>query len=88
MKNGLESENISLLFKLRTRMLDVKENFKNLYLDTSCRFCGKSDENQRHLLNCEVIIQHCPELYNDRIVQYDDIYDENPSIQLRVTKLF
>ena len=45
-----------LLFQLRSKMLDVKANFSNLYNnDTTCRTCRKTGiiEDEEHLLHCE-----------------------------------
>ncbi len=42
-------EQISLLFKARTRMLDVKNNFRNKYKDNNCRRCGQTLETQKHV---------------------------------------
>jgi hypothetical protein len=49
----------STIFKARTRMLDVKNNYRNKYRDLVCRGCGKQDETQQHVLEeCETIHQN------------------------------
>ena len=55
-ENRLTKDDCQLLFKLRTKMLDVKSNFSNLYEnDVVCRTCNKLDsiEDEDHLLTCE-----------------------------------
>ena len=55
-ENRLTKDDCQLLFKLRTKMLDVKSNFSNLYEnDLVCRTCNKLDsvEDEDHLLKCE-----------------------------------
>ena len=55
-ENMLHKSDSQLLFKLRTRMLDVKSNFLNYYNNNvTCRTCGVPDsiENEQHLLKCE-----------------------------------
>ena len=43
-ENILQKNDCQLLFKLRSRMLDVKTNFEKLYnKDLSCRTCRKAD---------------------------------------------
>ena len=69
-------------------MLDVKINFKNFYTDDKCRLCKNEQENQSHLLNCSELIKNCPELYNDMIVKYDDLFSENIKKQHRVIELY
>ena len=68
-------------------MLDVKINFRNFYADLKCRLCKIEDEDQNHLLNCSELLKNCPELYNDMIVKYDDIFSDNIKKQHRVTQL-
>ena len=64
----------ALLTKLRTRMIDVKNNSKNNYQNImSCDLCGEF-EDQKHLLNCKVLIENCEALFNDSIVEYEDIF--------------
>ena len=82
------TKEICLLFKIRTRMLDVKINFRNFYADNKCRLCEIEEETQNHLLNCPELIKNCPELYNDMIVKYEDIFSDNVKKQHRVTKLY
>ena len=74
------------IFKIRTRMIDVKLNFKSQYLDTKCNFCSE-EESQDHLLDCQTIIQHCKELYNDTVVEYEDIF-KNAKKQSQMANLF
>ena len=66
----------ALLFKNRTRMVDVRENVKNKYLnmDYKCDLkCGESDDEQ-HILDCIVLIENCDALYNDFTVRYEDLF--------------
>lgn len=46
----LNRKEASTIFKLRTRMLDVKCNYKGSYTNLSCRLCGISQETQDHIL--------------------------------------
>ena len=46
-----------LLFKLRSRTLDVKENFRNKDKDPWCISCGLARETQSHLLECPEILK-------------------------------
>ena len=56
--NMLLKSDCQLLFQLRSKMLDVKCNFSNLYNnDTTCRTCKKTEivEGEEHLLHCEAL---------------------------------
>ena len=45
-----------LLFKLRSRTLDVEQNFKNQKQSPWCLTCGLFPETQGHLLQCPEIV--------------------------------
>ena len=62
-----------LLFKLRSRMLDVKTNFENLYeQDLLCRTCRKPDaiEKENHLLECDMLKSEA----ETESVVFDDVF--------------
>ena len=39
----------STIFAARTRMIDVKTNYRNKYKDTKCRMCNTEEETQKHI---------------------------------------
>ena len=45
-----------LLFKLRSRTLDVKANFRGQNSDILCISCGLFSETQSHLLQCPQLV--------------------------------
>ena len=54
------------MFSFRTRMVDVKCNYKNKYTDHSCPLCKIEEDTQEHLLACSVInTQPSEVLYTD-----------------------
>ena len=71
--NKLNREHISNIFKARTRMLDIKNNFRSKYTDLKCRGCGQSDETQEHIL------ETCTKIHvdNDHKVNLQEIFTEN-----------
>ena len=83
----LTKEQKSLLFNLRFRMIKVKMNFKNMFINNACDLCKKDEDTTQHILECEVLINNCSQLYNDRIVRYQDIFG-NIQAQIRAVKLF
>ena len=77
-----------LLFKLRTRMTNVKSNFKSMHTDISCKFCKKdTPETDAHLLDCLFFINSCSQLNEDNIVEHEDIFMDIEA-QIRVTKIY
>ena len=80
----LTRQQASAIFKAKTRMLQIKENYKGKYQKSpnklKCRACKKEDETQQHILNeCEII--HTD---NALKVQKDDLKSEKPE-ELRKT---
>ena len=76
----LNRSRASTLFQARTRMLNIKNNFRNLYNNTTCRACGLHDETQHHILSeCKMIHTN-----NETIVNKQDLFNDNID-QLRIT---
>ena len=64
-----------LLFKLRSRTLDVKQNFKNQHRDPWCLSCGLFQETQSHLLQCPALVPKLSYLIgNHSNINENDIY--------------
>ena len=77
-------EDVQLLFKLRTKMINCKSNFSNAYDNQlQCRMCEEPDsvENEDHLLTCSVLNT---ENYD---VQYSDVF-ESIDKQYSAVKVF
>ena len=54
--NTLSQPDVSLIFNIKTRMIDVKNNYKNRYHDNICRHCKTEAETQEHILEkCSII---------------------------------
>jgi hypothetical protein len=65
-----------ILFKLRTRMYQVRCNFKNQYGNNlTCQLCKQNLDQQSHLLECVVMKSLIPELKNTSI-KYEDIFGD------------
>ena len=80
----------SLLFKLRTKMLNVKANFSTFYQNsTHCDYCNSGEiQTQQHLLeSCEKIISNCKSIFNNIDVDHEFIYGSIEQ-QIKVTKLY
>ena len=77
-----------LLFKLRTRMIDVKDNFKTMYNNLDCNLCNEDTvQSDAHLLECSYLINTSTQLNNNHTSEYEDIFGDNKE-QLRITKLY
>ena len=67
---------VSILFRFRTRMFLVKNNFRNNYVntDTLCPLCKCENDSQEHLLECTFVKQEY-----GRPIKYEhsDIFSNN-----------
>ena len=70
----------STIFKARTRMLDIKNNYRNKYKDLTCRACKKEPETQEH------VMEKCSTIHKDptTTVPNEDLFEENTQT-LRIT---
>ena len=60
---NLKKEEVQTLFKLRCRMINVKQNFKSLYKENKwCKTCYLFPETQQHLYVCPVLRIKCSQL--------------------------
>ena len=58
MDSIFNSKKKQLLFKLRSRTLNVKQNFKNDNQNPWCTSCGLFQETQAHPLQCPALVQN------------------------------
>ena len=79
-----------LLFKLRTRMVDLKGNFSESHRgNLHCELCDdeREDETQMHLLQCKFLLKH-HELGSELTkIKYDDIFSDLAS-QIKAVKIW
>ena len=74
--------------QLRSRMIDVRANYRSYYQDIYCKNYHKDiEETQDYLLECEALLKNCKDLYNDCSTEYEDIFEDSEK-QLRATRLF
>ena len=75
------------IFHARTRMLDVKENFRNRYSNeraqTTCALGCTEPDTQQHLLFCKILDNHNMIEKNEQ-PKYQDLFSENSQKQLVV----
>ena len=71
--SSLSIKEKSMLFAARSRMLDVKANFKVGKTDLRCRKCLKEEETQRHLLDCSELLDNSV-IVGSNIPKYEDLF--------------
>ena len=64
------------IFNSRSRMLDLKSNYRTGKGDLSCRACkSDNEETQRHLFQCPALSDSS--LVTDNIPEYDEIMGQD-----------
>ena len=59
-----------------------------MYSSLNCDLCEKDfSQSDSHLLDCEFMIEKYPELNDNNILEYDDIF-EDCNTQLKIVKMF
>ena len=54
-ESKLTTKEKSFTFAIRTRMIELRSNFKNGKKDLNCRLCGKHEESQQMILECSAL---------------------------------
>ena len=69
----ITKEEAQEILKLRSRMSNVKVNYKQKYETHECDMCDENeDESQEHLICCKI-----PNINNQEILKYEDLFDGN-----------
>ena len=80
----LQQERVRVLFKVRTQMISVRNNFKNKYEDLMCPRCKKEIDDEKHLFTkCEKLVD-IQSKYN--INDPNEVFNEGLSKE-RMTKV-
>ncbi len=75
--SNLTRTQASTIFKARTRMLDVKNNFRGKYKSTECRLCKAETETQEHILEkCTIIhdTKNIPKIKKEELFNNDNTH--------------
>ena len=77
-------EEMQLIFKLRSRVTNVRMNFKGMHEEWTCQVCQEDNETQEH------IVQECKKInVNDlEKIEYEKIYHGNVEEMLKIARKF
>ena len=84
---NLLKEDAQLIFKLRSRVTETKTNMKGKYDSYECSACGEENENQEHVIKCNVLLQMNSE-YDMNVRDYKHILNGNVAQQIQISRLF
>ena len=78
----MSKEEAQLIFKMRCKMTNVKCNFKRMYEDLRCRACNMEDENQKHVVECQVLNS------SKEKIEYEKIETGTVLEKLKIARIF
>ena len=81
MNSKFTSSEAKNLFKFRTHMYSVKENFENLHRNMLCDLCYVSNCSQSHLFQCPIIRAFVPEI-EVKGIKYEFIFGKTNEMKL------
>ena len=61
------------IFKLRSKVTDVKGNFRGKYDSIECNFCNE-EESQIHIMECKFINE---KQNKENFLKYEEIFEQN-----------
>ena len=78
----ITQEEAKEIFKLRSKVTEVKENFKGKYENIECELC-KEEENQEHIMTCKELNKNEK---IEKIPDFEEIYKGNITNQLKIVR--
>ena len=85
-QNVEDNQLAKLMFAARTRMLDVRTNYRNRYTqtDVKCPFKCNSEDSQEHLLECDKLETN---QLSENLPKYEELFSSQISQQINVGKI-
>ena len=83
----MSQEETKTIFHLRTRVTNVKMNYRGKHENLNCSVCQNELESQKHILQ-ECKILKSMEKSNDYSVEYEKLFGENVKKQIEIAKRF
>ena len=71
---------------MRSRVFDVKINFRGKYENFECEICKIEYESQQHIIECEEINKNRKE--KKILPKYEDLYKRNVKNQVTIVRYF
>ena len=83
---NLKQEDAQMIFNLRSRMTEVKINYRGRYENFECEACKINEESQMHITECKEIIKLRKEY--KKPPEYSKFFNGSVKTQLEIAKDF
>jgi hypothetical protein len=85
-QHKLKQEDAQMIFNLRSRMTEVKINYRGRYENFECEACKINEESQMHITECKEIIKLRKEY--KKPPEYSKLFNGSVKTQLEIAKDF
>ena len=85
-KLKMKMEEAQEIFRMRSRVADVKTNFKAKYASFECEVCKKEEETQKHVIECTEINKGKQEY--ETLPDYEELFKRNVKNQVLIARHF
>ena len=85
-KMKINQDEAITIFKMRSRISNVKVNFRGKYESFQCDVCEEEDENQEHLMKCKEINKN--KNNSEKIPNYEKLFESNVENLKEIAKFF
>ena len=85
-KSQVSKEERQLIFELRSRVTEVKMNFKTKYEDLNCKTCKIEEETQKHILECTELDKKDQETKCN--LTYEKLFSGNTEEKVMIARIF
>ena len=83
-QNQMNKEEAQIIFKLRCRVTEIKNNLKGSYDELECTACGIEEETQKHILECNILNING----KDEEVKYEKIFNGTVTEKIKIARKF
>ena len=83
--NQISIAEAKFIFLARTRMLDLRNNFRNKYPDVSCPNCYSAIDDQEHLLTCTKLVDGVELVAGS--IRYEDVLHSKLEDVIKVSRI-
>ena len=85
-RTKISKEERQNIFKLRSRVTDVKMNYKRKYENLTCKACKEEEETQEHILECKEIEKEEPSIKSK--LKFETIFKGSIEDKAYIARIF
>ena len=85
-RTKISKEERQNIFKLRSRVTDVKMNYKRKYENLTCKACKEEEETQEHILECKEIEKEEPSIKSK--LEFETIFKGSIEDKAYIARIF